>query len=254
MYKNKIQKMYRQCGNRVKYHLGRPVLSCVAGTLLASVLLAGCAGTQSNAAQSNAAQSNAAQSNAAQSSATQSSATQSNAAQSQTTAADFSYADLAGYEFDFSSGVGGWGTFIHVEADGSFSGAYHDMDMGDADPDKYPEGSMEWSAFSGKFTEPVKIDEQTYSLKIKEISYENEPGTEEIKDGCRYSYETAYGLDDAEELRLYLPGTPLNELSDEVRSWLDGSSNLQGDTLESYALVSLPKEEAFSSTYYGNQK
>lgn len=229
----KNHEMNRKNGNAVKYRWSRRLFSCAAGTLLLSVLLAGCASTESNAAQS------------------QPASAAVTTASAEKTSEDFSFADLAGYEFDFSSGVGGWGTFLRVEADGSFSGAYQDADMGVSDPDKYPEGTMDWSSFDGKFTDLVKIDDRTYSLKIKEISYENEPGTEEIKDGWRYCYETAYGLDDAEELRLYLPGTPLNELSDEVRSWLDGSSYIQGDTLESYALVSLPKEEAFSGTQYG---
>ena len=254
------RKMNKKYENPVKYHWSRQMFSCAAGTLLLSVLLAGCAGTESNAAQSRPAQTAVTAASTEESGKTGTSAgtaksakaagDTSTSAGARKESTDLSYADLAGYEFDFSSGRGGWGTFLHVEADGSFSGAFHDVDMGVTDPDKYPEGTVDWSAFEGKFTDLVKIDDRTYSLKIKEISYENEPGTEEIKDGWRYCYETAYGLDDAEELRLYLPGTPLDELSEEVRSWLDGSSYIQGDTLDGYALVSLPKEEAFSSTLY----
>ena len=42
----------------------------------------------------------------------------------------FTYADLTGMEFYFSSGAGGWATVMTIDADGTFSGNFHDSDMG----------------------------------------------------------------------------------------------------------------------------
>ena len=131
----------------------------------------------------------------------------------------FPFAELQNYEFYFSSGAGAWATTLMIRADGSFTGEYHDSDMG-VTGDGYPNGTQYYSAFQGRFTSPVKVNEYTYSAHISSISYENEVGTEEIKDGIRYIYTDAYGLEDAENILIYLPGAPLAELPQEYRSWV----------------------------------
>ncbi len=170
----------------------------------------------------------------------------------QTDADDFSYAELEGYEFYFASGIGAWGTELKIASDGTFSGAYHDSDMGDADENEYPYGTYYWCGFEGKLSDPVRVNDYAYQMTIEDITYENVAGTEEVIDGLRYCYSEPYGLDGATRLQLYLPGTPMTELSNNVIGWLEGSSSLQGSRLTYYALVSLPKEEAFSSIYYGD--
>ena len=131
----------------------------------------------------------------------------------------FSFADLKVQEFIFASGAGGWGTWMMVKADGSFSGTYSDSEMG-LTGEGYPKGTMLWSDFSGRFTQPVKVDAHTYSMEIADLSYADVVGTEEIKDGILYSYTDVYGLDGTEEILVHLPGTPLGALSEEVRSWI----------------------------------
>ena len=123
----------------------------------------------------------------------------------------FSFAELQNYEFNFSSGVGAWATTLMIHADGSFAGVYSDSEMG-VTGDAYPSGSQYYCAFEGQFTPPVKVNEYTYSTQISAISYQNEVGTSEIKNGIRYSYTGAYGLEAAESILIYLPGAPLDEL------------------------------------------
>lgn len=98
-----------------------------------------------------------------------------------------------------------------IDSDGGFAGEYHDSDMG-VTGDGYPSGTQYYCAFQGRFAPLVKINEYTYSTQISAIRYENEVGTEEIKDGIRYIYTDAYGLEDAEDILIYLPGAPLAEL------------------------------------------
>ena len=45
----------------------------------------------------------------------------------------FSFDDLQGLEFMFSSGAGAWGTTLQVRWDGSFAGTYSDSNMGETD-------------------------------------------------------------------------------------------------------------------------
>lgn len=131
----------------------------------------------------------------------------------------FSFAELQNYEFYFSSGAGAWATTMMIDSDGGFAGEYHDSDMG-VTGDGYPSGTQYYCAFQGQFAPLVKINAYTYSTQISAIRYENEVGTEEIKDGIRYIYTDAYGLEDAEDILLYLPGAPLAELPQEYRSWV----------------------------------
>lgn len=131
----------------------------------------------------------------------------------------FSFAELQNYEFYFSSGAGAWATTMMIDSDGGFAGEYYDSDMG-VTGDGYPSGTQYYCAFQGQFTPPVKINEYTYSTQISAIRYENEVGTEEIRDGIRYIYTDAYGLEDAEDILIYLPGAPLAELPQEYRSWV----------------------------------
>lgn len=155
---------------------------------------------------------------------------------------EFSFDDLKYSEFCFSSGAGGWATLLTVSADGSFSGEYFDGDLG-VTGENYPNGTEYQCVFNGQFTEPVKINDYTYSVQISELYYEHEEGTQEIIDGRRYIYTDVYGFDDAENILIYLPGAPMEELPEEFRSWLYTSDT----TLQYYALNNEVWQQGFHS-------
>lgn len=160
----------------------------------------------------------------------------------------FDFVNFKNLEFCFSSGAGGWATLMTINADGSFSGIYFDGEMG-VTGEEYPNGTMYQCNFSGQFTQPVKVNEYTYSMQIRELNYAEEAGSEEIKDGVRYCYSTVYGLDEAEDILIYLPGAPLAELSEEFRSWV-GYYDLSYTTdteLPFYALNNEAVQCGFSS-------
>ena len=167
---------------------------------------------------------------------------------SQETEASFSFQDFRNLEFSFCSGAGGWQTLLMIDDDGSFSGEYYDGELGSIGDD-YPDGTMYLCDFYGQFTEPVRVNDYTYSMKIREINYEKEVGTEEIRDGIRYCYTDVYGLDGAEEILIYLPGAPLAELSEEFRSWIGyyDLSNTQETELPFYALNNEAQQYGFTS-------
>lgn len=113
------------------------------------------------------------------------------------------FADLAALQFEFCSGVGGWSTDFTIEKDGSFSGVYHDSDMGDTG-DGYPNGTMYYCNFSGHFTNLTKVDDDTYEMSLADISYQNTVGDTEILDDMLYVYTDVYGLEGTDTFRIYL--------------------------------------------------
>lgn len=149
------------------------------------------------------------------------------------------FSDLKYLEFWFSSGAGGWATQMSIRPDGSFAGLYMDGDV----------GTTYQCTFSGQFSQPEKVNDYTYSMHILSMTYEQEPGTSETKDGILYQYTTPYGLDEAETLLIYLPGAPLAELPEEYRSWV-GYYYLENTTdtvLPYYGLYNEAKQAGFSS-------
>lgn len=121
-------------------------------------------------------------------------------------------------EFAFTSGVGGWGTQIDLHSDGTFTGQYHDSDMGETG-NGYSNGTVYICDFEGKFSTPKPITEYIYSMNLEYLNIEGTPGNEYYEDDTRYIYSDPYGFDDAEEFFIYLPGCPLEETTEEFISW-----------------------------------
>lgn len=158
------------------------------------------------------------------------------------------FEEISGYRFLFASGAGAWGTELMIHADGSFEGNYHDSEMGSIG-EGYPNGTRYFSEFSGQFSEPEKVGDYTYKMTVDTISYQNEVGTEEILDEILYVYSDAYGLAGAEEILIYLPGTPIEELPEDYMLWAKGSAYIEDGTTELpfYGLYNVTEALGFSS-------
>ena len=139
------------------------------------------------------------------------------------------FAEMSGYSYTFSSGAGGWATEMNVKEDGTFSGKYHDSELGESGKN-YPNGTVYMCDFTGKFASARKVDDYTYKTRIENISYNKEVGKEELKDNMRYVYTTAYGLDDAVDIYIYVKGTAVSALPEEYCQWvnaaIDGKAEL----------------------------
>ncbi len=152
---------------------------------------------------------------------------------------DGGLADSLPIDLEFSSGVGAWGTGLTLAADGSFSGEYHDSDMGDGGDD-YPDGTVYLCNFSGKFTEIKQLDDHSYSLTLEELSSDYEQGKEWVEDGVRYVSSEPYGVEQGKDFILYLPDTPTDGLNEEFLSWWPGQyQEDQSDTLDFYGLYNV---------------
>ena len=121
-------------------------------------------------------------------------------------------------EFTFSSGAGGWATDLFLNDDGTFTGQYHDSDLGDLGAE-YPNGTVYIRDFSGKFTMPVKVDEYIYSMNLEALNVEGTTGTVYYENGTRYIVSEPYGFENADEFLIYLPGCSLEKTAEDFLMW-----------------------------------
>ena len=129
-------------------------------------------------------------------------------------------------EFYFSSGVGGWGTEMTLNDDGTFTGNYHDSNMGE-DTENYPNGTVYVSTFEGSFTDFKKVDDYTWSMRLDSLDYEQPVGEDWAEDGIHYIASEAYGLAGGDQFYLYLPGHPVDTLPEEYLTWADMYMNFE---------------------------
>ena len=147
--------------------------------------------------------------------------------------------------FYFSSGAGGWGTELKLNPDGSFTGCYHDSDMGDMG-DGYPNGTVYICNFSGKFENIKKIDEYSYQMTLTNLTIEETPD-EWIEEGIKYIASGPYGIEGGTNFIFYMPNTPISSLSEEFLSWWPGRYDLSEpkDTLTGYGILNVETQEGF---------
>lgn len=139
------------------------------------------------------------------------------------------FEELSTWNFVFSSGAGAWETDLSIAADGSFTGSYHDSDMGTTGAN-YPNGTVYLCDFTGKFGSVEKVNDYTYKTTIEKLESKEKEGKEEISDGMKFVYSTPYGLSDAEDIYIYMKGAPSDKLPQEYQEWvmfpLDGAKTL----------------------------
>lgn len=128
------------------------------------------------------------------------------------------FAELKGKTFTFASGAGGWHTELTFGANGTFEGRYVGHNYDDM-TDLYPHGALEVSNFTGRFTDVVRVDGETYSMRIAEFNCDTDDGTWEIRDGMKIVSADPYGMENADLFYVYLPGRYTGDLPEEFLSW-----------------------------------
>lgn len=153
---------------------------------------------------------------------------------------------LDGSTFYFLSGAGAWSTELVVSPDGSFTGYYHDTDMGDSGAD-YPNGTRYECDFSGTFALAEQRDEFTYILRLTSLALKEEPGTERVADGLKLISAEAYGISGGDEFMLYSPGSRSEGLPEEFLEWVRMASAWEEppETLPFWGLYNLGEQAGF---------
>ena len=149
---------------------------------------------------------------------------------------------LCDWEYVFTSGAGGWDTRLTIEPDGSFSGVFHDSDMGVTGPGYSERGTMYLSVFKGAFTDPKELPDGSWEARVSSLTYSDEPETEVIANGQRVIYTTAYGLEDTDKVYFYLPGTKTAGLPEGYMDWVGMTAFLSYDK-------EIPEELPFAGLY-----
>ena len=139
--------------------------------------------------------------------------------------------------FLFSSGAGAWRTELHLNTDGSFSGEYTDSNMGS--------GELLYCNFSGQFSEPVQVSEFVWSVTVESLELEDTPGEVTYVKADNYNRiaSTPYGLENAKEVLIYLPGAAAEDLPEMFRNWTHAPSE---GVLDFYGLYNVEEELGFS--------
>ena len=156
-----------------------------------------------------------------------------------------SFERLAGLQWEFSSGAGGWSTELKINPDGSFSGNFHDSEMGEVAGD-YPNGTVYVCAFTGQMSGLEQMDGHTWRVQVDSVTPDEAPGHETIDDGIRYVTNEPYGLTAGDEMQIYLPGTPIEGFTEEMRMWahLPDEENASA-ALEDWFLYSRKNDTGF---------
>ncbi|MFR6344247.1 MAG: hypothetical protein ACLUO4_05290 [Christensenellales bacterium] len=195
----------------------KKALSCFCAVLLGCAALVGCANNQQTTAKSD-------------------SAPEKSAAQ---TAEPKSPLPDGIFPMDlvFASGVGGWSSTLTLKQDGTFTGSYHDSEMGSTG-DSYPGGTVYVCEFSGSFTDIKKVDDYNYTMKLDQVKSQKEANEEWIEDGVRYIASRPAGVEEGENFTLYFPQTPTEGLSEDFLSWWPKRFDLDNKptTLSCYGL------------------
>ncbi len=125
---------------------------------------------------------------------------------------------LSKLDWEFTSGAGGWSTDMKLTPTGSFTGNFHDSEMGETG-EGYPNGTLYYAAFNGQASLLEKVDDLTWKIRIDALKVEVPAGYETIEDDIRYVSAEVYGLAEGDEMTVYAPGTPVSALTDSMQMW-----------------------------------
>ncbi|MBQ3400044.1 MAG: hypothetical protein IJG61_01405 [Lachnospiraceae bacterium] len=131
-------------------------------------------------------------------------------------------AEAAGVYY-FSSGAGGWGTEVTLNADGTFEGYFHDSDMGDTG-EGYPNGTFYFCEFNGRFANVRRDNDTTWSMTLEELNVTSGFDYEAyIEDGVRHVPSNPYGFEaePGTTFYIYSPDHPAAGMSEEFLRWIE---------------------------------
>ena len=162
-----------------------------------------------------------------------------------------SYAEILGeeaQEFIYTSGAGAWSTDMTVYPDGSFTGTFHDADMGD---ERAENGVIYFSRFSGRFGALRRIDSFTFQGKVEALWMEEPEDTTWEEDGTLYISTLPYGISKDASCTFYLPGRQTTDLPEEFVNWVcmprAWSAEELPEVLPFYGIYNRTDDAGFSS-------
>lgn len=137
-------------------------------------------------------------------------------------------------------------TNITLKSNGDFYGEYHRES--DESGDGYSNTIMK-NEFWGSFEKFVKLNDYTYSLELSYWATEKDEGVETIEDDVRYLTTTSFpGFIEETEYLLYLPESPITDVSGEIAIVLESLDYINEDgNIGVYSLQTLADRLVFWS-------
>ena len=126
-------------------------------------------------------------------------------------------------EMTFRREDGSWSTDLRINVDGSFSGSFQQANQEEVGED-YPNGTVRYCDFQGRFQITAKLGNDTYALTLSELRSQQQAGEQSIHDDTLYISATPYGLEGGSDFNLYTPQTPVSQLSSSFLAWWPGST------------------------------
>ncbi len=154
---------------------------------------------------------------------------------------------LNGQEFLFCSGAGAWDTELDMGENGTFTGSFHDSEMGETG-EGYPYGSIYVCSFHGQLSDPKQLDDYIWTARIT-VEPDEGQAPETIENGIRYVTTTPYGLEKGTNVTIFFPGTPVERLPEGFMAWSHLGELAPGaETIPYYAIWNEADEAAFISS------
>ncbi len=155
------------------------------------------------------------------------------------------FARLEGVEWIFSSGAGGWSTDMRILPDGSFSGEYHDSEMGEL-AEEYPNGTVYCCSFTGQMSPVGQVDENSWRIRVDALRVDESQEKEAVDEGIRFVFAEPYGISEGDEMLLYRPGAPVEGFTEEMMMWAHLPGPEEGvSELETWFLYSKENDSGF---------
>lgn len=135
--------------------------------------------------------------------------------------------------FVFTDDMGNWSTTLTIAEDGSFTGSYHDNELGDSGEDY--DQTIYYADFEGRFVNPRQINPYTYTVELAVLNYLDYTldYIVEEDDGWRvlYRYSDAAGLEDSQLFYIYAPEAPVYKLPRGFLDWYGYAEAIDAYTL-----------------------
>lgn len=165
------------------------------------------------------------------------------------------YKEFDGIIWGFMSGVGAWETMMEIKPDGTFTGEFYDMNMGETG-EGYDNGTIYECRFSGMLSAPEEKDDKTYTAKAVKVEYDRSDfdGKDSYIDaeGIKHIASDSYGIGEGDEIIIYAPETRLNETTEDFQQWVYWEFYGQPENIEigQYGIYNETAETAFFPDHY----
>ena len=158
--------------------------------------------------------------------------------------------------FNTTNLTGGWSTQMKISKDGNIIGKYRDTNWWYTGP-SHPKGQIFISDFTGKFNNLVKVNDYEYKMTLTNLNYAK-AGETKFVNGVKIDTSVPRGIADekspGKEFNLYLPGRPVKDLPEIVRSEIRYFKNRMQESLTRAVIFNKDKGTVFVESDRGKKQ